>query len=295
MTETATRPAAARLVTFETVVREVVVETPDTVTLVLEANGPFPRWHAGQYLSIAPHQFAGLRSFVGYLEHLKGRKEAPRAYSMSSAPHEPFLGITIKEEVFDRETTKYPPLISGFLVHQVRSGDRIEVRGFAGAYVLPEDVEARTEHVLHLCAGSGSVPNVSMIKDSLYRHPRLRHTFIYSNKTWEDVIFRDELTALAHKHSSRLRVIHTLTREKGALPEGVDVRHGRVTQDLLASVLSSDPESLIYMCGPAVSVWEQRACKAQGTTPPPRFIESMLEHLEALAVPKERIKLEAFG
>jgi ferredoxin-NADP reductase len=129
----------------------------------------------------------------------------------------------------------------------------------------------------------------------LYRHRRLRHTFIYSNKTWEDAIFRDELTALAHRYSSRLRVIHTLTREKSSPPQGTDVRHGRVSQDLLASVLSEHPESLIYMCGPAVSVWQQRACKAQGTTPTPRFIESMLDHLEALAVPKERIKLEAFG
>lgn len=295
MTETATRPAAARLVTFETVVREVVVETPDTVTLVLEANGPFPRWHAGQYLSIAPHQFAGLRSFVGYLEHLKGRKEAPRAYSMSSAPHEPFLGITIKEEVFDRETTKYPPLISGFLVHQVRSGDRIEVRGFAGAYVLPEDVEARTEHVLHLCAGSGSVPNVSMIKDSLLHHARLRHTFIYSNKTWQDIIFRDALTALEREHPDRLRMIHALTRETGAIPSGVDVRRGRIDAALLGSVLEREPTSIVYSCGPAITVWERRACAAAGTTPPPRFLETMLALLQSLEVPRSRITIESYG
>jgi hypothetical protein len=42
-------------------------------------------------------------------------------------------------------------------------------------------------------------------------------------------------------------------------------------------------------------VWDRRACAAQGTAPAPRFIESMLGHLEALGVPRARIKLEAFG
>ena len=286
------RPTA--LQTYDSVITEIITETPDTVTLVLDI-GTTPIYTAGQYLTIDPHQFVGLKSMIAYLEQLKGRKEPPRAYSMCSAPHEPRVAITIKEEVYAAGAMEYPPLISGFLVHHLQTDLPMVVKGFIGTYILKEDIESRTDHILHLCAGSGSVPNVSMIKDSLYRHPRLRHTFIYSNKTWEDVIFRDELTALAHKYSSRLRVIHTLTREKGGLPEGVDVRHGRVTQDLLASVLSPDPETLIYMCGPAISVWEQRACKAQGSTPTPRFIESMLDHLEALAVPKERIKLEAFG
>ena len=66
-------------------------------------------------------------------------------------------------------------------MHSVRAGDRIDALGFAGAYVLPETIEA--DHILHLCAGSGSVPNVSMVKDALIRHATLRHTFVYSNKT----------------------------------------------------------------------------------------------------------------
>ena len=295
MTETATRPATTRLVTFETVVREIVVETADTVTLVLEPTSAFPPWVAGQYLSIDPHQFAGLRSVVAYLEHVKHRKEPPRAYSMSSTPHEPYLGITIKEELFEPAATQYPPLISGFLVHQVRVGDRLTVRGFAGAYVLRENVEARTEHVLHLCAGSGSVPNVSMIKDSLLHHARLRHTFIYSNKTWQDIIFRDALTALEQQHPGRLRVIHTLTRETGPVAADVDVRRGRIDAELLRSVLDREPTSIVYSCGPAITVWERRACAAAGTTPPPRFLETMLALLESLDVPRNRITIESYG
>jgi ferredoxin-NADP reductase len=49
------------------------------------------------------------------------------------------------------------------------------------------------------------------------------------------------------------------------------------------------------MCGPAITVWERRACAAQGISPPPRFIEAMLDHLDGLGVPRTRVKLEAFG
>jgi 3-ketosteroid 9alpha-monooxygenase subunit B len=294
MTTGDTLPRTGAMVTFDALVLDSIVETKDTRTLVLDLGAPVT-YRAGQYVSIAPQQFAGLHSFCTYLEHLKGRVEAPRAYSMCSAPHEPHVAITIKEEVYVAGAMEYPPLLSGYLVHQVRAGDRIKTQGFAGAYMLPEDIEARAPHILHLCAGSGSVPNVSMVKDSLQRHQRLRHTFVYSNKTWDDVIFRDELERLRTQHADRLRVIHRLTRQTGPLPPGDDVRSGRVEVELLGTVLATEPDSLIYACGPAISVWERRACKAKGTTPAPRFLESMLSHLAAIGVPRERIKLEAFG
>lgn len=276
---------------FDALVADVIVETPDTVTAMLDIGQP-AHYRAGQYVSIDPHQFPSLYSVTTYLEHMKGRAEPPRAYSMSSSPDEPFVAITIKEEIYDGQMA-YPPLLSGYLVHQLRAGDRIEVLGFAGAYVLSEDLAV--EHILHLCAGSGSVPNVSILKDSLRRHPRLRHTFVYSNKTWQDVIFRGTLAALQSAHPERLRVIHALTRETAPSAAAEDVRSGRVTLDLLADVLQGEPDSLIYACGPAVSVWDRRAHAARGETPPPRFLESMRAYLKELGVPRERVKLEAFG
>jgi ferredoxin-NADP reductase len=290
MTERASTRAPA-LTTFDARVVEIVVETPDTITAVLDLGVPVT-YRAGQYVSIDPHQFPSLQSVTRYLEHLKGRVEPPRAYSMSSAPDDPHVAITIKEEVYDG-VMPYPPLLSGFLVHQLRAGDRVAVIGFAGAYVLPDVLSV--DHVLHLCAGSGSVPNLSMLKDALRRHPRLRHTFAYSNKTWVDVIFRRELTELQAAHPDRVRVIHTLTRETGMLSPGLDVHSGRITLELLRDVFDREPNSLVYACGPAVSVWERRAHAAAGTTPPPRFLETMRSYLTALNVPRDHIKIEAFG
>ena len=276
---------------FDSVVSEVIVETPDTITAVLDVGEPVI-YRAGQYVTIDPHQFPALGSVTRYLEHLKGRAEPPRAYSMFSAPHEDGVAITIKEELYDGQMA-YPPLISGFLVHQTRVGDRMSVVGFAGAYVLPDHVDA--DHILHLCAGSGSVPNVSMIKDALRRHPDLRHTFVYSNKTWQDVIFRSSLASLRRENPDRLRVIHTLTRESDISSEDEDARRGRVTLELLEGILGHEPRSLIYACGPAISVWDKRAHAATGTTPPPRFLETMQSYLTTLGVPRDRIKIEAFG
>ena len=280
--------------TFNAIVSDVVTETPDTVTLVLDLGSP-ASYKAGQYVTVDPHQFAGLLPFVGYLEHLKGRREPPRAYSMCSDPSEP-LAITIKEEFYQAGVTPYPPLISGYLVHQVRTGDRMAVVGFAGAYVFPDDIESRTDHILHLCAGSGSVPNFSMIKDSLRRHAKLRHTLLYSNKTWDDVIFREQLVQMSVEHPSRLRVVHSLTRQTDLVRGQADVRAGRIGRELLASTLAAEPNSLVYACGPAISVWEKRESIARGgPPPPPRFLETMQAELEVLGLPRARLKVEAFG
>ena len=276
---------------FDALVLESIVETPDTRTAVLDV-GRRVTYHAGQYVTIDPHQFPALHSVTTYLEHMKGRSEAPRAYSMCSSPDEPFVAITIKEEVYDG-VMAYPPLISGYLVHQLRAGDRVAVLGFAGAYVLPDDVKA--EHILHLVAGSGSVPNLSILKDALRRHARLRHTFVYSNKTWEDVIFRDALTRLAAEHPDRLRVIHALTREPDVSSLGENVVSGRVTLELLRGVIEQEPNTMVYACGPAISVWDRRLHAAKGTTPAPRFLETMQSYLTTLGMPRERIKIEAFG
>jgi ferredoxin-NADP reductase len=68
-----------------------------------------------------------------------------------------------------------------------------------------------------------------------------------------------------------------------------------VTLELLRDILEREPDTIIYACGPAVSVWDRRAHAAKGTTPTPRFLETMQSYLAELDVPRERIKLEAFG
>jgi 3-ketosteroid 9alpha-monooxygenase subunit B len=288
-------PERQKIRAFEVAINEVIRETPDSVTLVLEPfDAAIPEYKAGQFLTIDPHQFPALKSFVAYLEHTKGRKEPTRSYSMSSAPHEAKVAITIKEEPFRPGVDLHPPVLSPFLVHAAPVGLRMHVHGFTGPYVLTDDIEQRADHILHVVAGSGSVPNFSMLKDSLRRHTTLRHTFIYSNKTWDDVIFRKQLDELAQQHTGRLNVVHTLTRSEdvSALP---GVRRGRITKELLQEVIGDPARTLAYVCGPAITVWERRKALETKTNATPRFLESVIGHLHEVGLPSDRIKREAFG
>jgi 3-ketosteroid 9alpha-monooxygenase subunit B len=287
--------AGRAIKTLEVMVADAVVETPDTTTLVLFTGNDRLEYRAGHFLTIDPHQFEALERFTAFLEDLKGRKEPPRAYSMSSAPHERYLAVTVKEERYVPGVTKFPPLLSPLLVKRTVKGMRLEVTGFTGPYTLAEDVDQITDHIVHVCAGSGSVPNFSILKSALEHHPKLRHTFIYSNKTWDDVIYGDALGVLAEKHPDRLKVVHTLTREESGLARGPFVRKGRIEQPLLQEFIPSPTEPLVYVCGPGISTWDLLAARQTGTPPQPKFLESVLAALKAIGVPANRIKRESYG
>ena len=288
-------PPSRRIKELEVMVADVIVETPDTSTLVFFTGNDRLEYRAGHFLTIDPHQFEALERFTAFLEDLKGRKEPPRAYSMCSAPHERYLAVTVKEEQYQSGATKYPPLLSPMLVKRTVRGMRLTVTGFTGPYTLSPDIETQTEHIVHICAGSGSVPNFSMLKYALVNYPRLRHTFIYSNKTWSDVIFRDALTELERQHSDRLRVIHTLTREPDVSVCGPLVRKGRVSAALLGELIPDLDACIIYVCGPGISQWDRIAAREKGESPAPRFLESVLADLKSLGVPNARIKRESYG
>jgi len=278
---------------FEVVVTEVIQETPDTVTLVLD--GPeIPPYRAGQFLTIDPHRFPVIAGHVGFVEHLKGgKKELVRAYSMASAPHEP-LAITIKEEPY-RAGDLHAPILSPLLVYGIRVGTRFPVVGFTGPYTLPPDIEQRTDHVVHLVAGSGVVPNYSIAKDALRNHPNLRQTFIDTNKTWDDIIFREGLARLAAGHPDRFRLVHTLTRQSDLTGLPGDVRPGRISAELLRELIPDSATAFAYLCGPAIASWDRKKALESGTTPTPRFLESTIANLQAVGFTPARIKREAYG
>jgi ferredoxin-NADP reductase len=284
-----------RIKELEVMVADVVVETPDTSTLVLFTGNDRLDYKAGHFLTIDPHQFEALDRFTAFLEHLKGKSEPPRAYSMCSAPHERYLAVTVKEERFVPNVTKYPPLLSPLLVKRTVRGMRLVVTGFTGPYTLPPDITSQTAHIVHVCAGSGSVPNLSILKFALANHPTLRHTFVYSNKTWQDVIFRDTLEELAANHPDRLKVVHTLTRETSEDRFGPCVRKGRVDEALLRELIPDPAECFVFLCGPGISKWDREAARETGTAVQPKFIETALATLREIGVPDSRIKRESYG
>jgi 3-ketosteroid 9alpha-monooxygenase subunit B len=284
-----------RIREMEVMVADVIQETPDTATLVLFTGNDRLEYQAGHFLTIDPHQFPQLERFTAYLEDVKGKRELPRAYSMCSAPHEKYLAITVKEEQYVSGLTKYPPLLSPLLVRRLPRGTRLEITGFTGPYVLPPDIENRTNHIVHVCAGSGSVPNLSIIKHCLVNLPKMKHTLIYSNKTWSDVIFQKELDTLAAQNAERVQVVHALTREPNAASLGANVRAGRINESLMREFIPSPSEVQVFCCGPGITKYDKEAAKLRGEQPTPRFLESSLSLLEKIGVKTSQIHRESYG
>lgn len=288
----ASRP---RLKEMEVIVAEVVPETSDSATLVLFTGNDRLDYQPGHFLTIRPQQFPTLEGICRYFEDVKGRREPARAYSLSSAPHEGLLAITVKQERYVSGVTRYPPLLSPLLVFHTPPGSRMRVTGFGGPYVLPPDIEKRTDHLVHICAGSGIVPNFSILKHCLATGMNLRHTLIYGNRTWGDVIFRNALEELALRHPDRLSIFHALSREPEPGIFGPNVRGGRVDGSLLGELVADPGAVEVFTCGPAVGKYERQAAADKGEPMPPRFLETVLKALDDLGVPGDKIHHESYG
>src|SRR5438270_14063832 len=118
-------------------VAETVTETPRVRTLILDVDG-WPGHRAGQHVDVR------LTSEDGY--------QAERSYSLASAPEEP-PAVTV-ERLDDGE-------VSPYLVDEVVTGDRFELRGPIGGYFVWDAAGAAAPLFL-VAGGSGVVPLMSM-------------------------------------------------------------------------------------------------------------------------------------
>ena len=279
---------------FEAVVEEVVRETADATTLVLTPREPI-EYRAGQFVTVDPHQFPQLAPLIADLEHRKGKGELVRAYSLSSSPHHAWLAITIKVEDYDPATMPYPPLLSPLLAHGMHRGDVLQLCGCLGMYSLAPDAPGAADHVLHVVAGSGAVPNLSLLRWDLETQSARRHFFVDTNRTTADILFREELADLERRFPSRLQVRHVLTREADAERHGTGYRSGRIGEALLRSLVADAATVECFCCGPGITVWERKAALAAGTHAAPRFLETVVGLLKELGVDRKRIHQEAYG
>jgi ferredoxin-NADP reductase len=223
----------------------VVEETPRVRTIVFDV----PEWtghRAGQHLDIR------LTAEDGY--------QASREYSIASAPGEP-ISITV-ERLDDGE-------VSPYLTEELRTGDGIELRGPVGGYFV-WDVE-KGGPLLLVAGGSGVVPLRAMLRHRRRSGSDVPVRLLYSSRTLEDVIYREELDGAA----DGIQVVHTLTR---AQPPGWAGYARRVDAAMLGEVAwASDDEPLAFVCGPT------------------SFVEAVAGGLVELGYPPASVKTERFG
>ena len=220
-------------------------ETARVKTLVLDVPG-WEGHKAGQHVDVR------LTAEDGY--------QAQRSYSIASAPGGTQLELTV-ERIDDGE-------VSPYLTEEARRGDRLEVRGPVGGFFVWEPSPGGS--VLLAGGGSGVVPLMAMARQRAVDGDAVPTRLVYSSRSWDDVIYRDELGRLT---GDGFDVVYTLTREQ---PEGWTGFTRRVDRGLLAEVVP-DGLGLAFVCGP---------------TP---FVENVAQALVVLGHDPARVKTERFG
>jgi ferredoxin-NADP reductase len=228
---------------------EVVPETPRTKSLVLEV----PEWKghkAGQHVDVR------LTAPDGY--------QTQRSYSIASAPEDERLMLTV-ERLDDGE-------VSPYLTDVLMAGDKLEFRGPIGGYFAWEERDGGP--LLLVGGGSGVVPLMAMIRHRAAAGSGVPVRLLYSSRSYEEIIFREELETLAARDAS-LEVIHTLTRSR---PEGWVGYDRRIDAEMLREVAwSPDERPLPFVCGPT------------------SFVEKVADALVSLGHDPARVKTERFG
>jgi 3-ketosteroid 9alpha-monooxygenase subunit B len=280
---------------YDAVVVDVVRRTHDASSVYFFL-GESPAYKAGQFLTIDPHQFPELKRWIDYLEIQKGKKEPIRSYSLQSAPGEKCVAICTKAEEYNPQSHKYPPLLSPFMASGALKGREVQISGFSGAYVVDDDIEMKTDTIVHWVAGSGVVPNYGILKDELRnnKNPRIRHVMFDVNKTVADIILHDQLRALASAYSHRFTYVNLVTREDPSYL-GPNYLKGRPTAELVRRYVPNPAAARHYACGAAITKHQREAARQSGQEPPPRFMESVEAILHELGVPRAHWKKEEFG
>ena len=226
-------------------VADVRPETPRVKTLVLDVPG-WEGHRGGQHVDVR------LTAEDGY--------QAQRSYSIASSTNPARVELTV-EAIDDGE-------VSPYLTSVARPGDQFEIRGPVGGYFVWDPDPGGP--VLLVGGGSGVVPLMAMARQRVADGDSVPARLLYSARSLDDVIYRDELERLS---GDGFAVVYTLTREQ---PPDWTGYARRVDSEMLAAVAPRDL-ALAFVCGP---------------TP---FVEAVAGTLVQLGHDPAKVKTERFG
>ncbi|GGB31531.1 hybrid-cluster NAD(P)-dependent oxidoreductase [Flexivirga endophytica] len=220
--------------------------THDVKTFLLAPQGPVPRFDAGQYLTFTMEV---------------GGETLQRCYTISAAPTRPGpLAITVKR-------VPGGP-VSNWLHDHFGPGDTIWATGPHGDF-------SHTRHpagkYLFLSAGSGITPAMSMTR-TLHDSRAADVVFVHSARAPQDIIFRDELDAMAGIGSVTVSVICEADSPT-EIWQGPTGRLG--LRNLLAVPDLHDRE--VFTCGPTGYMAATRQLLEQAGIDPARCHEELYD------------------
>lgn len=215
------------MVESETITCEIVnvmSQTHDVKTFILDPDTK---------VDFIPGQFS-LFSIPGNEEH----KDAEKPFTFANSPISGRLEITVKR-VGDFTTA----------LHSLGSGDILEMsEPMDSPLEFDDNVD---KDVVFLAGGSGITPFMSALRYSVDSNMDNNITVIYSNRTEEDIIYREDLGRL-EENNDTIDVIHTLTRDSSDSwkSQGGGGETGRIDENMIERYVEGLEGKLWYVCGP---------------------------------------------
>src|SRR6476659_679555 len=154
-------------------IESVKPEAGDAVTITIKPGWEWPGHEPGQYLRIG--------MVIDGIHHW-------RAYSLTSDPGRPDGCISITPKLVQEGK------VSPYFVRKAKCGGIVRLGGVEGTFVLPDPLP---ERFLFISAGSGITPIIIMLRARDRRDAMDDVVRLLSARTPDDVIFGDELRALA--------------------------------------------------------------------------------------------------
>jgi ferredoxin-NADP reductase len=225
------------------VVLEKTTEAPGVFTLALALpGGGIPPFTAGQFVTV-------------YFPD-SGTREG-KAYSISSAPEEPSLSITV------RAIGEFSNRLSG-----LRPQDTLTA-SLPYGYFASEDEKGG---LALLAAGIGITPMRSIIRDAIKKNSKKRIVLFHTGRSIADMVFKNEFDALQRTHQN-FTAHYFITREH-TIPAGTTNRRMQA-KDILEAV--GDFNNFEFMICGAIP-----------------FVSDLWRSLHKGGVPEDAISTEAF-
>lgn len=205
------------------IIEQITRETPTVKTFRLRPS----RWitfKAGQHLEMR------LTALDGY--------SAQRSYSIGSSPDNSGVYDVTIEQLKDGE-------VSGWFHDVAETGDQLEIRGPFGGHFIWKPADQ--DPILLVAGGSGVVPIMSMIRHRARSAPDTPATLLYGARTWDGVIYRDELVS-REQWEPHLSVLFALSRGEATRPEDFASRINLAIVSAAIDRLKTAPK-VSYICG----------------------------------------------
>jgi len=231
--------------TFKVILAQKTQRTPTVASF---------RFSSAEKISFLPGQF--LKIILD--ENQPENKELNKFLSFSCSPGNNYVEVTkrLSASLFSQSLSA------------LKLNDCVLIQAPFGNCVFKEEYKK----ISFLIGGIGITPVISIIEYIINKRLDTDMLLFYSNRTEEEIAFRQELDIWA-KSNSNLKLYYTLT---DCQPKDNSCSFGRINKELLLDKIKDPQERVFFTFGP------------------PKMVEAMNELCLEIGCPKQNLRTESF-